>query len=50
MALHDIVEGAPADIGGVPRFWREIKSVHRHTEMVRDWQQGGYGIGVLYVE
>jgi hypothetical protein len=50
IAFHDIVEGPPEKIGGVPRFWREIKSKYRHIEIINDRQQGGYGIGVLYVD
>lgn len=50
IALHDIVEGRPEAAGGVPRFWRETKSQYRHTEIIEDRQQGGFGIGVLYVD
>ncbi len=50
IAFHDIVDGPSDAVGGVPRFWREIKSNCRHAEIVRDPKQGGYGIGVLYVD
>lgn len=50
IAFHDIVDGASEDVGGVPQFWREIKSRFRHTEIIKDSHQGGWGIGVLYVE
>jgi predicted O-methyltransferase YrrM len=50
VAFHDIAEGPPVAVGGVPRFWREIKSKYRHTEIIKDRQQRGYGIGVLYVD
>jgi hypothetical protein len=50
IALHDIVEGSPEKTGGVPRFWRETKSKYRHVEIIDDRQQGGYGLGVLYVD
>jgi len=50
IVFHDIVEGTPEMEGGVPRFWREIKSQYRHTEIVKDPQQAGWGIGVLYVD
>ncbi len=49
MAFHDIVDGPEAFVGGVPRFWKEIKGGYRHDEIVEDWNQGGLGIGVLYV-
>jgi cephalosporin hydroxylase len=50
IAFHDIVEGRPELIGGVPRFWREIKSKYRHLEIIDDRQQGGDGTGVMYVD
>ena len=50
IAFHDIVEGPPECVGGVPRFWREVRSGFRHCEFVKDPSQGGYGIGVLYVD
>jgi cephalosporin hydroxylase len=47
IAFHDIVPGAEASVGGVPRFWNELKQQHRFIEFVKDWKQGGWGIGVL---
>jgi predicted O-methyltransferase YrrM len=47
IAFHDIVDGAEASVGGVPKFWREIKQMRRFIEFVKDWKQGGWGIGVL---
>ena len=47
IAFHDIVDGAEASVGGVPKFWRELKATRRHLEFVKSWQQGGWGIGVL---
>ena len=47
IAFHDIVEGAEGSVGGVPKFWSEIKQTRRFTEFVKDWNQGGWGIGVL---
>ena len=49
IAFHDIVPGPPEKVGGVPKFWQEIKHKFKHIEIVKDWGQGGYGIGVLYV-
>lgn len=49
IAFHDIVAGLSDKVGGVPRLWRELRSEFRHREFVRDWNQGGFGIGVLYV-
>jgi len=50
IAFHDIVPGPAENIGAVPKFWNEIKGKYRHKELVRNWQQGGYGIGILYVQ
>jgi predicted O-methyltransferase YrrM len=48
IALHDIVPGPPVLVGEVPHFWRELKRTHTTThELVEDWQQGGFGIGVV---
>jgi len=47
--LHDIVDGPPEFVGGVPVFWREIKSGYRITEFIQDPKQGGWGIGVIHV-
>jgi hypothetical protein len=49
IAFHDIVPGPPEYVGGVPRFWNEIKNKFDHIEIVRDWKQGSYGIGIIYV-
>jgi len=49
VAFHDIVPGPPENVGGVPRFWNEIKGRYRHLEIVKDWNQGGYGIGMLFL-
>ncbi len=47
VALHDIVDGPESTVGGVPRFWREIRSTLRDpAEIVQSRDQGGYGIGV----
>jgi predicted O-methyltransferase YrrM len=46
IAFHDIVDGKPALVGGVPDFWRTIKTPDA-KEFIADSRQGGYGIGVL---
>jgi predicted O-methyltransferase YrrM len=46
IAFHDIVPGPPESVGGVPEFWREKKDEHAR-ELVADWGQQGFGIGVL---
>jgi predicted O-methyltransferase YrrM len=50
IAFHDIVPGDEELVGGVPRFWEELKRSHETTELVESWDQGGYGIGVLRVD
>jgi len=47
IAFHDIVDGPESAVGGVPKFWRELKQTRRHLEIVKDWKQGGWGIGIL---
>jgi predicted O-methyltransferase YrrM len=50
IAFHDVVPGSPAMVGGVPRFWEELKiSDLETTEIVEDWAQGGWGLGVVRV-
>jgi len=49
IAFHDIVLGPPKNVGGVPKFWNEIKHNFDYKEIVKDWKQGGYGVGVIYV-
>jgi predicted O-methyltransferase YrrM len=46
VAFHDIVPGPAGAVGGVPAFWEEVRTPEC-IEFVEDWQQGGYGIGVL---
>ena len=48
IAFHDIVPGPVENVGGVPQFWNEIKKKYRFDEFVKDWEQGGYGIGIIY--
>jgi len=49
IAFHDIVPGPPENVGGVPRFWSEIKPSFSYLELVKDWKQGGCGIGTIYL-
>ncbi len=49
IAFHDIVPGLPENVGSVPEFWNQIKAKHKHLEIVEDCNQGGFGIGVLYI-
>jgi hypothetical protein len=48
IAFHDIVSGDESHVGEVPRFWSELKeSEPAAIELVDDWGQGGFGIGVI---
>ena len=49
IAFYDIVSGPEGNVGGVPKFWREISNQYEAIEIVEDYGQGGYGIGVLKV-
>lgn len=48
VAFHDIVPGPEHAVGRVPEFWQQIRG-ETYTEIVADWNQGGYGFGVLTV-
>jgi predicted O-methyltransferase YrrM len=50
VALHDIVPASEERVGGVPRYWAELKASHPEAEeYVRSWSQPGYGIGVIRI-
>jgi len=50
IAFHDIVPGDEEMVGGVPRFWQELKERMPVTkELVEDWEQGGWGLGLCQV-
>ncbi len=35
--------------GGVPQYWKEVKSSYNYVEIVKDWNQIGNGLGVITV-
>jgi len=47
IAFHDIVPGPKINVGGVPKFWSEIKSKYEYHEFLNDWNQNGAGIGLI---
>jgi predicted O-methyltransferase YrrM len=47
IAFHDIVPGPEEAVGGVPRFWEELKRGFETCEFVESRSQEGFGIGVL---
>ena len=63
VAFHDIVpqsadpagrEFADPDsafcVGNVPTLWSELRERHDVEELVEDWDQGSFGIGVVHME
>jgi predicted O-methyltransferase YrrM len=50
IGFHDIVPGPADKAGGVAVFWQELKKRHPVREFVADWNQGGYGIGLVVKE
>ena len=49
IAFHDIFPGVLESVGGVPRFWNEIRSNFRHLELIKNREQAGCGIGIVYL-
>jgi cephalosporin hydroxylase len=49
IAFHDVVPGRPEAVGGVPRYWQQLKQQWKGEirEFVESWTQGGLGIGTL---
>ena len=53
--FHDIVQdhaarygkSTPANSGGVPILWQELKHIYPFREFVQDYRQNGMGIGVI---
>lgn len=48
IVFHDIVPGPKDNVGGVPEFWQEIRTKYEHREIVKDWSQNGWGLGILF--
>ena len=49
IAFHDIVLHPPETFCEVHKFWKEIKHRYKHMEIVKNWNQGWAGIGMLYM-
>lgn len=45
--LHDICEHPPIMNSHVDKFWAEVKSRFKGTEIIENPNQGGFGIGVI---
>lgn len=50
IAFHDIVSGPEEAVGGVPRFWKEIKTKYRSMEIIESPNQGEAGIGIITLD
>jgi cephalosporin hydroxylase len=49
IALHDIVP-SPIESGcEVSKFWSEVKTTYRHSEIVESYFQGRRGVGLLFI-
>jgi predicted O-methyltransferase YrrM len=48
IAFHDICAGPKELVGGVSRFWEEIKNSYTYEEIIENPDQKGFGIGVIY--
>ncbi len=50
IAMHDIARN-PSEAGcNVHAFWEEIKLRYRHKEIIKDSNQHGAGIGILFID
>jgi len=49
IAFHDICHHPPETGCEVNRFWVEVNKKYRYLELVKDWEQGWAGIGVIHV-
>ncbi len=47
IAFHDIVPHPPESGREISRFWENIKSGYHYEEVVKDWNQGWAGIGII---
>ncbi|MFX1363443.1 MAG: class I SAM-dependent methyltransferase [Promethearchaeota archaeon] len=50
VCFHDIVSGQYKNVGDVPHFWDNIRKEFNFKEIVENWNQGGFGIGILFIE
>ena len=50
IAFHDIVCGPEENVGEVWRFWREIREQYAYREILKDRNQNGGGLGLLYMK
>ena len=49
ICFHDIVPGSEDRVGHVPDFWSRIRENYNSLEIVKNWNHGGFGIGIIFV-
>ena len=49
VAFHDVNLGPSENVGGVPQFWREIKSKYFNAEIIHNMEGESYGIGIIFI-
>ncbi len=50
IAFHDIYPGPAKDNVGVLEFWSECRKHFNYKEIIKDFQQGSHGIGVIFMQ
>jgi predicted O-methyltransferase YrrM len=45
--FHDIVPNRSDASCEVSQFWQQIKASYEYREIVQDWNQGGFGLGLI---
>jgi hypothetical protein len=58
IAFHDIIPDyytrygikTISYAGEVYKFWNEIKEKYEHLEIVKDRNQDGFGVGIIFVK
>jgi len=49
IAFHDVSNGPIENVGGVGKFWKEIKEKYNGIEIVDNSNDEGYGIGLILI-
>jgi len=50
ICFHDINQGEKSNVGGVPEFWKEIKTKYESADIVDSFSNSGYGIGLIFYQ
>ena len=50
ICFHDIVPGDIIETGGVPDFWKDIREKYNTHEIVDNWDQQCFGIGIIFID